>query len=65
MLRNDLGAKNVLSEDSNKFMEELGSLIEQKNPTILFDFDGGDLPCKILQKMPEFSKLCSMGNLKG
>ncbi len=62
-LKEELNAKYVLNQTSPTFIADLDELIKLLNPTVLFEYCGGDLAGKILEKMPPSSLMYIVGNL--
>lgn len=53
----------MLNQTKDTFLDDLSLYVKEANPTILLDYLGGELPAQILQKMPRYSKMVSIGNL--
>jgi NADPH:quinone reductase-like Zn-dependent oxidoreductase len=62
-LKDNLGAKFVLNQDSPSFTDDLVAAIKETNATVLFECVGGDLPGDVFLKMPPKSIMVVYGNL--
>ena len=62
-LQENYGAKYVVNQSSAKFMEDIQKMIDEVQPTYLFECLGGDLCGDIFQLMPFKSVMVTYGNL--
>ena len=62
-LQAGLGAKYVLDQSDNKFLEHMAIALKETNASLMFECLGGDLPGKIFRLMPPGSEMVVYGNL--
>lgn len=63
LMKEEYGVKNVLNQALESFDDDIKKVIAELNPTILFDYLGGDIPAKIFKLMPPNAQLTCVGFL--
>ncbi len=59
----DIGSQFNLDSSSQDFFNDLENFINQLNPDIYISYQGGNLPSRIVDKMPFDSKMVTCGNI--
>lgn len=62
-LKDNYGAKHVLSQNSPTFLADLEPIMKEIKPTVLFECVGGDLAGNVFAKMPPKSVMVVYGCL--
>lgn len=63
LLLEKIGSEHNLDSSDKSFLNELDKKIKEINPDIYITFQGGNLPSRILDKMPFDSRMVSCGNI--